>query len=70
MAADFETVKLPHYYNSWYLVGVASRAAVDLGLHQKPPIELQLKDSEIATRLRVFNCVYSLDRSVNRAICH
>lgn len=54
----------PHLFNSWYLIGLASRVLVDLGLHQDPPEELRLNRSELNMRLRVYNCVYALDRSV------
>ena len=54
----------PHHFNGWYLIGLASRVMVDLGLHQAPPRELCLKHSELDMRLRVYDCVYALDRSV------
>ena len=54
----------PCHFNSWYLVGVASRVMVDLGLHQLPPEELRLKHSEPDMRSRVYDSVYALDRSV------
>ena len=55
----------PHHFNSWYLIGLASRAMVDIGLHQDPPPELQIKEPELEVRRRVYHCVYDLDRSVN-----
>ena len=54
----------PCHFNSWYLVGVASRVMVDLGLHQLPPEELRLKHSGPDMRSRVYDSVYALDRSV------
>ena len=54
----------PGHFNSWYLIGLASRVMVDIGLHQDPPEELRLKQPEFAMRLRVYDCVYALDRSV------
>lgn len=54
----------PAHFNCWYLIGLASRAMVDLGLHQDPPQELLCKDSEIELRRCVYDCVYALDRSV------
>ena len=54
----------PRHFNSWYLIGLASRVMVDLGMHQDPPEELRLKHSELEMRLRIYNCVYALDRSV------
>lgn len=53
----------PRHFNSWYLIGLASRVMVDLGLHQDPPEELRLKQAELDMRLRVYDCVYALDRS-------
>ena len=53
----------PHHFNSWYLIGLSSRAMVDIGLHQDPPPELQLKESELDLRRRIYLCVYVLDRS-------
>ena len=55
----------PHHFNSWYLIGLASRAMVDIGLHQDPPPELQIKEPELEVRRRVYYCVYDLDRLVN-----
>ena len=54
----------PHHFNSWYLIGLASRVMVDIGLHQDPPEELRLDRAELDMRLRVYECVYALDRSV------
>lgn len=54
----------PGHFNSWYLIGLASRVMVDIGLHQDPPEELRLKQPELNMRLRVYDCVYALDRSV------
>ncbi len=54
----------PRHFNSWYLIGLASRVMVDLGLHQDPPEELRHKHSELDMRLRVYECVYALDRLV------
>lgn len=53
-----------HHFNSWYLIGVASRAMVDLGLHQESVEASQLKTAEAQTRRRVYHSVYILDRSV------
>ena len=54
----------PRHFNSWYLIGIASRVMVDLGLHQDPPEELRFKHADLDMRLRVYDCVYALDRSV------
>ena len=50
------------HFNSWYLIGVASRVMVDLGLHQDPAEELRVKGSHLMLRRRIFACVYTLDR--------
>lgn len=52
----------PNHFSSWYLVGLASRAMVDIGLHQDPPPELRLKEYEIELRRRLYISVYALDR--------
>ena len=52
----------PHHFDSWYLMGMAARAMVDLGLHQDPPEHLHTK--ELDFRRRIFYCVYTLDRWV------
>lgn len=52
----------PHHFNSWYLIGVASRAMVDLGIHQDSAEILLVKDSEADMRRRIFRSIYSLDR--------
>ena len=54
----------PCHFKSWYLIGIASRVMVDLGLHQAPPEELRLEHSELDMRSRVYDCVHALDRSV------
>ena len=54
----------PSHFNSWYLVGVASRIMVDIGLHQEPPEEIRMKSSQLELRRRIFYCLYSLDRLV------
>lgn len=52
----------PNHFSSWYLIGLASRAMVDIGLHQDPPRELRLKDTELELRRRLYLSVYALDR--------
>src|SRR5690606_14631936 len=54
----------PQHFNSWYLIGVASRILIDLGLHQEPPKGTKLKPAELDLRRKIFYCVYTLDRSV------
>lgn len=52
----------PHHFSSWYLIGIASRAMVDIGLHQDPPQGLRLKEIELELRRRLYLSVYALDR--------
>ncbi|KAI4135798.1 MAG: hypothetical protein LQ347_000344 [Umbilicaria vellea] len=52
----------PFHFSSWYLIGVASRVMVDLGLHQDPPEELRMKDAHLTLRRRIYSSVYALDR--------
>jgi hypothetical protein len=55
----------PHHLDSWSLIGAASRAMVDLGLHQDPPKGAAMPKSKLELRRRVFHCVYALDRSTS-----
>ncbi|KAK0306892.1 hypothetical protein LTR82_016219 [Friedmanniomyces endolithicus] len=55
----------PHHLDSWSLIGAASRAMVDLGLHQDPPKGSAMAKSKLELRRRVFYCVYALDRSTS-----
>ena len=52
----------PHHFNSWYLIGLASRAMVDIGIHQDPPKDSRLKESERDLSGRVYASIYALDR--------
>lgn len=52
----------PHHFNSWYLIGLASRVMVDLGLHQDVSVSTQTSKSDIVLRRRVYHSVYALDR--------
>jgi hypothetical protein len=56
----------PHHFNSWHLIGAASRAMVDLGMHQDPPKRDPPKSSTTRSKLelrrRVYWVVYALDR--------
>ena len=54
----------PFHFSSWYLIGVASRAMVDLGLHQDPAEDTKIRESDIDRRHRIYQCVYMLDRLV------
>ncbi|KAI9673549.1 MAG: hypothetical protein M1829_004056 [Trizodia sp. TS-e1964] len=55
----------PHHFDSWYLIGVASRVMIDSGLHQDPPKQSQVSKAKLELRRKVFYCVYSLDRSIS-----
>jgi hypothetical protein len=55
----------PHHFDSWSLVGAASRAMVDLGLHVDPPKGASMSKGKLELRRRVFWCVYVLDRSTS-----
>ena len=54
----------PHHFSSWYLIGLASRAMIDIGLHQDRPKDLKVKESESDMSGRVYASIYALDRSV------
>lgn len=55
----------PHHFDSWSLIGAASRAMTDLGFHQDPPKGTQMTKSKLDLRRRVFYCIYCLDRSTS-----
>ncbi|KAI9782930.1 MAG: hypothetical protein M1839_004405 [Geoglossum umbratile] len=55
----------PAHFDSWYLIGIASRAAVDIGLHHDPPKQLLSSKAQLDRRRSVFYCVYTLDRSIS-----
>ena len=59
----------PMRFRTWYLVSMAVRVVVDLGLHQDPPEEVISSTSRLNIRRRVFHCVYCLDRYVHTFIC-
>jgi hypothetical protein len=52
----------PHHFDSWTLIGAASRAMVDLGIHQDPAKNVAMSRAKLEIRRRVYWCVYSLDR--------
>jgi len=52
----------PNHFDSWTLVGAASRAAVDLGMHQEPAKAANTPRAKLELRRRVFYCIYVLDR--------
>lgn len=55
----------PHHFDSWSLIGAASRAMVDLGLHQDPPKGAAMSKHTLEIRRRVFWCIYCFDRSTS-----
>jgi hypothetical protein len=54
----------PAHFDSWTLVGAASRAMVDLGLHQDPSKSWNTPRAKLELRRRVYHSVYGLDRYV------
>jgi hypothetical protein len=54
----------PEHFRTWYLVGIAVRVAVDLGLHQEQQSGSHVDPAVLDLRRRVFHCIYSLDRLV------
>ncbi|KAJ5679518.1 hypothetical protein N7462_007762 [Penicillium macrosclerotiorum] len=55
----------PGHFRSWYLVGMAVRVAIDLGLHQDPPTEVLSNPDRLDLRRRIFHCLYCLDRGMS-----
>lgn len=58
----------PVRFRSWYLVGMAVKVAIDLGLHQDPPAEVSTNPDRLDIRRRVFHCIYCLDRGLSPAM--
>ncbi|RMZ91339.1 hypothetical protein DV736_g1428, partial [Chaetothyriales sp. CBS 134916] len=58
----------PATFDSWYLVGMASRLLVDLGLHCEPGLETKLTKEELQMRRRIFHSTYALDRLTSMAL--
>ncbi|KAJ6004385.1 hypothetical protein N7499_000450 [Penicillium canescens] len=58
----------PARFRSWYLVGMAAKVAIDLGLHQDPPTEVFTNQDRLDIRRRVFHCIYCLDRGLSSTI--
>ncbi|KAJ5544823.1 hypothetical protein N7535_006789 [Penicillium sp. DV-2018c] len=58
----------PARFRTWYLVGMAVKVAVDLGLHQDPPTEVATEVNRLDLRRRVFHCIYCLDRGLSTAM--
>ncbi|KAF2129219.1 hypothetical protein P153DRAFT_375751 [Dothidotthia symphoricarpi CBS 119687] len=55
----------PHHFDSWTLIGAASRALVDIGMHQDPSKNIAISQAKLEIRRRVYWCVYALDRSTS-----
>jgi hypothetical protein len=56
----------PAHFDSWTLIGAASRAMIDLGLHQDPSKSWNTPRAKLELRRRVYYCVYGIDRYVFR----
>jgi hypothetical protein len=52
----------PAHFDSWQLIGAASRAMIDLGMHQEPSKSSNTRKTKLELRRRVYYCVYALDR--------
>jgi hypothetical protein len=52
----------PQHFDAWHLIGAASRAMVDLGMHQDPSKSSGTSRAKLELRRRVYWCVYALDR--------
>ncbi|KAL5334723.1 fungal-specific transcription factor domain-containing protein [Aspergillus crustosus] len=58
----------PRHFRTWYLVGMAARVLVDLGLHQDHHAEAVPSLEQQDLRRRVFHCLYSLDRATSTTL--
>jgi hypothetical protein len=52
----------PAHFDSWTLIGAASRMMIDLGMHQDPSKSINMSRPKLELRRRVFWCVHALDR--------
>ena len=55
----------PEHFRSWYLIGMASRIMVDLGIHVEPSPDLKVAKHTLDLRRRIFYCVFALDRAIS-----
>ncbi|KAF2143635.1 uncharacterized protein K452DRAFT_357287 [Aplosporella prunicola CBS 121167] len=55
----------PHHFDSWTLIGAASRAMVDLGMHVNPSRGASMSKPKLELRRRVYHCLYALDRETS-----
>lgn len=53
----------PAHFSSWYLLSIAVRVWIDIGLHQEPA-HLKRPLHVVQNHRRLFYCIYSLDRYV------
>ncbi|KAJ5278701.1 hypothetical protein N7478_004073 [Penicillium angulare] len=60
-------LRIPNSSNIWYMIGLAMRTAIDLGLHREANY-LHLKDVESQARRLLFWSVYIMDRSIARLL--
>ncbi|KAJ5718977.1 hypothetical protein N7493_007432 [Penicillium malachiteum] len=60
-------LRIPNSSNIWYMIGLAMRTAIDLGLHREINY-LHLKPDESQRRRRLFWSVYVMDRSIARLL--
>ena len=58
----------PAHFDSWYLMGMASRLVVDLGLHCEPPPETKISKESLNMRRLVFHSTYALDRLISMSL--
>ncbi|KAL9108213.1 MAG: hypothetical protein Q9227_006950 [Pyrenula ochraceoflavens] len=54
----------PEYFNCWDLIGVTSRAMVDLGVHQEPAADIKISRDQLEMRQRIYYCVFTLDSAM------
>lgn len=54
----------PAHFDAWHAIGFTTRAVVDLGIHQDPPVSSVADKAALDMRRKIFYCVYSLDRYV------
>lgn len=60
----------PAHFDCWYLIGMASRLVVDLGLHFELAAETRIDKENLNMRRRVFHSIYALDRLISMSLGH
>ncbi|KAF3480222.1 fungal specific transcription factor domain-containing protein [Arthroderma uncinatum] len=58
----------PKYFKTWYLIGMASRVATDLGIHQEQRSIINMDSAALNQSRKTFHCLYSIDRYVSGAL--